>query len=130
MKKALSLILVFAFCMICLCACGGGSATRYNLTEVEFLGVTPDLYEYNYIEFNDANGTYVLENKVASNGVVTRQTGKFTVDANNNITFTNDQIPSMNYVLYAGEKATFNGNKLRVEATIEGFGDVYMVFTK
>ena len=100
----------------------------YNLVAINFANITVDQYEYNYIKFNTEKGIYKVQNKV--NGIVTRQTGDYYVNDNNYVTFTNDNIPSQDYVLYDGESAYFRGNRLYVTATIPGYGNVSMTFEK
>ena len=131
MNKIISLVavaVVLAATLLSLASCFGGG-DKYELVDIKFANVTTDMYEYNYIKLND-DGTYELENEVKANGVVTKQTGEYTVLSNGKVTFTNDDIPSVNYILYQNETATLNGNTLRVEANIPGYGTVYMVFEK
>ena len=130
MKKkvlCLCLTMVLLMCALLLTACGS-DVEKYELVEIQFSTVSVEDYNYNYIEFDRERGTYKLENRVKSNHVVSRQSGDFFVDAENNVAFTNKENPAQNYILYQGEIARFIGNKLRVDATIPGYGDVYMVF--
>ena len=125
-----ALLLAVLLSVFCSCGSLGGAKEKYNLVDIDFLNVTVSHYEYNYITFDFDNGTYVLKNKVKANGIVTEQTGKFTVDKDDNVTFTNDQVPTQDYVLYDGEDAYFDGDKLYIEAYIDGYGEVSMVFEK
>lgn len=144
MKKLLSSILVTVLILslaFSLYACGCSrdddkkrdteereGIVRYDLCDVDFPGVTLDVFKYNYIIFDFDNGTYVLENMTKSPEAYVKQTGSFEIDSDGNISFTNDSIPSQNYVLYIGEDAYFKRNKLYIEAQIPGFGEVSMTF--
>ena len=132
MKKITSLVLIVTLLLsaICILSSCGKNVEKYELVDIDFSTVSVDHYEYNYIEFNFDKGTYKLENKAKTTSIVSTQTGRFLVDNQKNVTITNDSIPSQNYVLYSGEKAYFKGNKLHVEAYIQGFGKVYMIFEK
>ena len=130
MKRIISLVavaVVLCATLLTFVSCGGGD--KYELVDIKFAGVTVDMYEYNYIKLN-SNGTYELENKVKANDIVTKQTGEYKLLSNGKVTFTNDDIPSMNYILYQNETATLDGDTLRVEASVPGYGNVYMVFKK
>lgn len=130
MKKVLvgyllSLVLVVSFLVGC-----ASNAVRYNLSAVNFANVTVDYYEYNYIDFDFENHTYKLENKAKQVGLVVTQKGTFTVDENNFVTITNDDIPTLNYLLYTGETLYFDGDVFHVEAYIPGYGQCSMAFSK
>jgi len=73
-KKHFLILCTFIFL---LCACDSqekkDAVGKYNLTSITGIpGVTPSLFEYNYIIFKD-DGFYELKNKVED--VVTEQTG-------------------------------------------------------
>ena len=115
--------------MSSLTACANGD--RYKLTSISGLGISTDVYEYNYIDFNFNNNTYTLKNKVKTNGIVSKQTGKFIVDQFGDVTLTNNEIPSQDYILYYNETLLFSDdyNNFYASAKINGV-DVIMVFTK
>ena len=132
MKKIKALFFVLSFLMtvaITLSACSF-NYTRYNLIEINVGGLTLEHYYYNYIEFNYDNNTYKIENKTKLNNVVTKQTGNFFVDKDNKVLFTNDDIPSQNYIMYPNENAFFQDDKFHVEAYIEGYGYINMIYKK
>ena len=104
--------------------------TRYNLTDIDFANITVEHYDYSYIEFNFENNTYYLENKAKANGIVSRQSGNFIVDANNYVTITNNDIPTQNYLLYPGETLRFDGDNFYASAYISGYGNASLTFTK
>ena len=121
-------VIVLCWQVLTLYSCG--NSEKYELVDIEFANITVDHYEYNYIEFDHDKGTYKLENKTKGTEIVSKQTGRFIVDKNDNITFTNDDIPSQDYVLYDGEKAYFSGDKLHIEAYIDGYGYVSLTYEK
>ena len=124
---ALSLIVILSMIPLCACTSAG---VRYNLIDVDFGGLASVAqYEYNYIEFDFDKGTYKVENKVKANGIVTRQTGNFYIYGDH-VTITNNEVPTQNYLLCAGEQAYFVGDTFYVEGTISGFGAVSMTFQK
>ncbi len=129
MKKIAFLLFVLVLPLLSMLSCGT-KVERFELKEVDFLTITVDHYEYNYIELNHTDGTYKLENKVKQNGIVSKQTGKFLIDKNNNIIFTNDAVPEQDYLLYSGEKCYLKDNKIYVDANILGYGDIHMIFEK
>lgn len=109
---------------------GSNTGTKYNLVSVNITGVTLDQFEYNYIRFDFTKGTYWLENKVKANGIVTKQTGTFTVDNDGRVTITNDQVPSVRYLLIDGETLYFDGDKFIVTAYVQGYGTLSMTYKK
>ena len=128
MKKIVSLLLILVISTLCLASCS--NVTKYELIDIEFANISVSSYEYNYIEFNENNNTYKLENKAKQNGIVTKQTGTYSVDDKGNVSLTNDDNPNMDYVLYNNEKTYFKGNAFYVEAYIPGYGNVSMTFSK
>ena len=112
-----------------LTACGTGD--RYELTYISGLGLSTDAYDYNYIDFNFENNTYILKNKAKANGIVTQQTGSFIVDQFGGVTITNDAIPSQDYILYYNETLLFSNDntKFYASATITGI-EVVLIYTK
>ena len=127
MKKLLSIL----FCVVmCFAFASCGNITKYELIDVEFANISISSFEYNYIEFDEKNNTYKLENKVKQNGIISKQTGTYTVDDNGNVTITNDDNANVDYFLYVGEKRYFKGNAFYVEAYIPGYGNVSMTFAK
>ena len=128
-KYGIIAAIVVGVIILILLVCGG-NVDRYELVEINFSTLSVNHYEYNYIEFNHNKGTYKLENKTKSNGIICKQTGKFIIDNEGNVTFTNDDVPSQDYVLYPNESVYIKGNKLYVEAYISGYGNVSMVFEK
>ena len=131
MKKFLIFLLplIMIFSTFCLSACS--KSDRYELTSLHGLGVSADFYEYNYIEFNFDDNTYVLENKVKTNNIITKQTGSFIKDAFGGVTITNNDIPSQNYFLYSNETLYFSEDNslFYASATISGT-EIIMIFTK
>ena len=132
MKKLLKsflMAIMVAVTMFSVTACANGD--RYELTLVSGLGVSTDAYEYNYIDFNFDNNTYTLKNRVKANGIVTKQTGTFKVDAFGGVTMTNDNIPSQDYILYYNETLLFSDDytKFYASAKINGV-EVVMIFTR
>ena len=101
---------------------------RYDLVDIALASVTVDDYDYNYIEFDQADETYYTENKV--NGITTTQSGSYAQDSDGNITFTNNKNPEQDYLLYPGEDAYFKGNKFYLSANIPGYGDVSLIYEK
>lgn len=132
MKKittAFFVALMTFFLSLSFVACSG-NVVRYDLVDVDFANVTVSHYDYNYIEFDFDSGTYELENKVKVNGIVSKQKGRFLVDADNYVTITNDDIPTQNYVLCPGEVIRFEDDKLIIEGSLSGYGKVSMTFSK
>ncbi|MBR2466604.1 MAG: hypothetical protein IKB38_06740 [Clostridia bacterium] len=129
MKRIISFLLLVTIVTISLASCSG-SAERYELVDMDFPGVSVEAYEYNYIEFNEKDKTYTLENEAKQNNVVTKQTGSYTVDDDGYITFTNDDNPNAPYILYSNEKCYFQGDCFYAEANIPGIGKVSMTFSK
>ncbi len=134
MKKFTKSLLALLFVVVSLfavCACDDEEkGTKYSLSEVDFANITVEHYEYSYIRFDFESGKYILKNKVKQNGIVTKQTGTFTVDEDNYVTITNDAIPTIDYFLYEGETLYFEGDSFYAEAYIPSYGNVSMVFTK
>lgn len=106
------------------------NVVRYNLVDIDFGNVTVSYYDYNYIEFDFKNSTYELKNKVKTNGIVSTQKGKFLVDAVNYITITNDDVPTLNYLLCPNEVIRFEDDKLIIEGSLSGIGEISMTFKK
>lgn len=132
MKKILITLLVALMLIVVVCSfLGCSNGDRYELTYIYGLGISTEVYEYNYIDFNFDNNTYVLKNKVKANGIVSHQTGKFYEDQFGGVTITNNEVPSQNYVLYYRETLLFSDdyNKFYASATIDGT-EVVMIFTK
>jgi hypothetical protein len=104
---------------------------RYELSVIAGLGITTDMYEYNYIDFNFDNNTYILENKVRANGIISKQTGTFSEDSYGDVVISNEDIPSQDYILYYNEQLSFSNyhNKFYVSAMIDGI-EVVMIYTK
>ena len=131
MKKLLILLLtiLLIFPVFSLTACANGD--RYKLTYVSGLGLSTEVYEYNYIDFNFDNNTYTIENKTKVNGIVTKQTGTFKENEFGGVTITNKEIPSQDYILYYNETLLFSDDhsKFYASATIGGT-EVIMIFTK
>ena len=147
MKKYLSLLLAILLLLSCVALTGcskdndndndddrdqdhNTNGVKYELIDMHFSNVTVDHYEYNYIEFDFDEGTYILKNKTKANGIVTKQTGEFTVDDDNYVTITNDDIPAQDFFLGDGEEVHFENDYLYIEANIDGYGYVYMIFKK
>ena len=93
MKKIVSLLLILVIATLCLASCS--NVTKYELIDIEFANISVSSYEYNYIEFNENNNTYKLENKAKQNGIVTKQTGTYSVDDKGNVSFTSDENPNL-----------------------------------
>ena len=131
MKKILSLLLAILLTLpiFSLTACSKGD--RYELTSVYGLTVSTDAWEYNYIDFNFNDNTYVLENKGKATGIVVKQTGTFEEDKFGGVTITNNEIPSQDYILYYREILLFSDDyeKFYASATINGT-EVIMIYTK
>ena len=131
MKKFLAFLLSILLILstTSLIACANGD--RYELTSVFGLGVSTDAYEYNYIDFDFDDNTYVLKNKAKANGIVTTQTGTFIENQFGGVIITNEKIPSNDYLLYYNETLLFsdNHNIFYVSATING-KKVSMIYTK
>ena len=103
---------------------------RYDLSSIKCSNLTVAHYDYNYIKFNYGNNTYYLENKSKQNGIVTKQSGTFSVTGDA-VTITNSDIPSQNYFLYPNETLTFSGSKFKIEAYIAEYGgDCYFIYSK
>ena len=98
---------------------------KYELTDIEGLyGLTPDLYEYNYIEL-EKDYTYHLENKAY--GTITAQDGNWSYDEElSEITFTT----TINESTYSKDVAKYNKEEhsFEVSSTIEGY-KITMTFT-
>ena len=120
-------MLIASFCLFTGCANGD----RYELTYISGLGISPEAYEYNYIDFDFEDNTYTLENKAKVNGIVCKQTGSFTEDEFGNVTITNNEISYMNYFLYYNETLSFSEDytEFYVSANVEGV-EVVMIYTK
>lgn len=103
---------------------------KYKLSSVKFSNLTVNHYDYNYIEFNFGKNTYYLENKSKQNGIVTKQKGSFSVNGKN-VTITNSDIPTQNYLLSPNETLSFSGDDFKVEAYVAEYGGVcYFIYTK
>ena len=138
MKKFAALSLALLLTLSLLGGCGkskkqdkfdvGSVAGKYTLTLLEGFedyGVTVDVYEYNYIELNQ-DGTYHLENK--ANDTVIEQNGKFTIDENGTMVFSESD-GQYDYLLLPGETATMSGKTLTISGSAEGV-NVKMAFTR
>ena len=130
MKKITSLLLAMILIislvsMLSSCSIG---VDNYELCDIDLsaigLNVSVDTYEFNYISFNNLTGTYTVKNQVKYSETITEQSGDFWVDDDGIVHF------SHGYILYSGETAYFSGDKLYVEADVEGYGMIYMVFEK
>ena len=129
--KSILALVVGLTSLFALCACEDEEkGTKYSLSDVNFANISVEHYEYNYIRFDFESGKYILKNKAKQNGIVTKQTGTFTVDENNFVTITNDQIATIDYILYEGETLYFDGDSFHAEAYIPSYGNVSMTYTK
>lgn len=129
LATAFCIALMTILVLLSFTACNS-NVVRYDLVDLEFGSVTVNHYEYNYIEFNRDNGTYKLENKMKANRIVTKQTGRFLVDAENYVTITNDDIPTQNYLLCPNEVIRLDDDELTIEGSVIGIGEVSMTFRK
>ncbi len=140
MKKQKSILVVSVVVLLCMCVlmlagCNSDNEPPYSsdnegvysLVEITGLsGVSVSSYDYNYIALN-SDGTYELKNK--ANGVVSEQTGKYSIDSNGDMTLTeadNDQ----NFFISTGESITCKNDELFIEGYISGYGNVTMTFVK
>lgn len=132
MKKittTLLMLIMVITTMFSVAACSKGD--RYELTLISGLGVSTDAFDYNYIDFNFDDNTYILKNKAKANGIVTKQTGSFNEDMFGGVTITNNEIPSQDYILYYNETLLFSDDysKFYASAKINGV-EVIMIFSK
>lgn len=131
-KKFIPLVLTLMIVLFSVfaSACSLNKA-RYNLSSGH-VGDTDisNAFDYNYIELNEKEGTYRLENKATTNGIVIKQTGSYSVNNDNIMTITNNEIPSNNYFLGSGETIKLIGNTISVSCYISYLGKCEMIFIK
>ena len=128
--KTIAVILTETIFAILSSACSIGK-TRYNLSS-GFLGDTniSNAYEYNYIELNEKEGSYLLKNKSKTNGIVIKQTGSYAINENNIMTITNNEIPTNDFFLGEGETIQVIGSSIIVSCYISYYGNCKMTFVR
>ena len=134
MHKKISILIILVLTLtigLCFCSCDKQTGERYDLVSIHFSNVTLEMYEYNYILFDFHKNTYFIEIKTKVLNLTASQKGTFSI-SNQNVKFTNDDIPTKNFLTFKEENALFSQDKelFAIYGSNSTYGEYRFVYQK